>query len=162
MLGWNLNLDALILPTRDGNYLIYIHFFIHKIALILPTRDGNDIKSQRVLGCLFLLWSYLQGMETLLPLQERFGARLGALILPTRDGNHLYRILLNPDSYEALILPTRDGNMTCSSKLSPTSSRLWSYLQGMETNGPAGYIRMNRLLWSYLQGMETNLPSYLY
>ena len=127
---------ALILPTRDGNVRYAKTRASVKAALILPTRDGNSLGPVATIDAV-RLWSYLQGMETVVPTDKRFGINC-ALILPTRDGNVGFFWYCCEVSV-ALILPTRDGNVADAGAWREDRILLWSYLQGMET-----YLVVNR------------------
>ena len=125
--------NALILPTRDGNDRRAPASFINLIRFD-PTYKGWKLKLlfiKNTQSC--LLWSYLQGMETLFQYPQP---------VPL---------------FQALILPTRDGNSTILFLASSICSSLWSYLQGMETNIAKHHSGNMTRLWSYLQGMETVL-----
>ena len=125
------------------------------------------------------LWSYLQGMETKSSVKRLFVEE--ACFDPTYKGWKQFGGSLSKVPLKgALILPTRDGNQHRPLPPKSRGRRLWSYLQGMETQDNAGvWISTLRalilptrdgniacpfdksfnecLLWSYLQGMETSV-----
>ena len=145
---------VLILPMRNGNFLLLTKPSNTICVLILPMRNGND--GEKLIfamnGKQFL--SYLWGMETIdnrqiyarwtivliLPMRNgNFTASYASLkysskvlILPMRNGNHIVPSFFVFFLYFVLILPMRNGNVPTSPTLTTLSSFL-SYLWGMET-----------------------------
>ena len=102
-------------------------------VLILPMRNGNFIIHQSLMKHRISFLSYLWGMETLMYVVVVPAYVIPVLILPMRNGNHMYALLtlsyllcsyptyeewkhispssLNSPSIIVLILPMRNGNL---------------------------------------------------
>ena len=123
--------SVLILPMRNGNYVVcYVDKLVIRV-LILPMRNGNSVSMVNT---------------ELLNL---------VLILPMRNGN-LALSLSNMLVDIVLILPMRNGN-AITSDVGVLHAGFLSYLWGMETCICDMFVSAVSTFLSYLWGMETKL-----